>query len=157
LNSFLNPALHLLFSFPPVALPLVCGLSSASSKPPLVTGLCRLFGLVSVDHLSGVCGLGVDVFGLSDISGEKWIVCRERAELLNGVPDRAVPGVKGVLDRAVSGVKGVPERDRIELNGVSVLLGWGISDLIRSWLVAGRSGMVGLSSILAVEGRLFLR
>jgi hypothetical protein len=84
-------------------------------------------------------------------------VCRERAELLNGVPDRAVSGVKGVLDRAGSGVKGVPERDRIELNGVSVLLGWGISDLIRSWLVAGRSRVVGLSSILAVEGRLFLR
>lgn len=104
LNNFLKLELHLRFSsFLP--LPLVVGLSSpgTSSIPPLVVGLCLVFGLPKDDHLDGVAGRaesGVpDVCGRSVVSGEKWIVCLDLADE-KGVDDRAVDsGVKGVLER----------------------------------------------------------
>lgn len=125
LNNFLKLELHLLFSsFFPLTLPLVVGLSSlgTSNIPPLVDGLCLVFGLPNDDHLSGVAGraeTGVaDVCGRS-VSGEKWIVCLDRADE-NGVEERAVEsGVKGVLERG--------EEKRL-------------------WLVFGRVGVLGLGA-----------
>jgi hypothetical protein len=114
LNNFFKLSLHLLFSLSSCPPALVIGLSPAPApspptfnNPPLLEGLCLLFGLASVDQRCGVCGLadtGVEVLGRSGVevlgrsgyssgtvSGEKWMVWRDRAEA-KGVGDRAVSG-----------------------------------------------------------------
>jgi hypothetical protein len=106
LKIFFKLSLHFLFppslSSNPANPALVTGLCAPSApstfnNPPLLDGLCLLFGRPNVLHLIGVCGLGVPVFGRSlgnssgTVSGEKWIVWRERADW-NGVEERAVSG-----------------------------------------------------------------